>query len=237
MLANAVVAALVLAAWMALPTRPTAPRVDGDVVSTTQPAGAASASAAASSAHAVSMPASGTEPAAESTPSAQSAMPVALASPEKASETLVVTAAQAPSASAAASTPVAAETGAAPVAASVAITAPPIPELRRSTRFREPASEPTASSHGVAASAAAAAPPTPSGRFLINVGLFAQDDNARRAHARLRDAGLPAFTQEIQGRSGKLTRVRAGPFATRAEADAAARQIHALQLDAVVLRQ
>lgn len=230
MLANAVLAALVLAAWMALPTRPTAPRRDGDVASTTQPSAvAASAGAAASPAQAESTVASGTEAMPQSTTPAQSNMPIASASPEKASEARVV-AAPAPEAIAQAA-PVPAP--AAAVAA--ASTAPTIPELRRSTRFRAVAPEPLAPS--AARAAMPAVPAKSPGQFLINVGLFAQDDNARRAHARLREAGLPAIKQELQGHSGKLTRVRVGPFATRADADAATEQIRALQLDAVVVRQ
>lgn len=69
-------------------------------------------------------------------------------------------------------------------------------------------------------------------RYFINVGLFANDSNAHNAYAKLRAAGLPAFTQTLKGR----TRVRVGPFATQVGADAAAEQIHALQLDAVVFQ-
>ena len=72
---------------------------------------------------------------------------------------------------------------------------------------------------------------------MINVGLFAQDDNARRAAVKLREAGLTVVTQELQRASGSLTQVRVGPFATRADADDAAQKIRALKLDAVVARQ
>ena len=68
--------------------------------------------------------------------------------------------------------------------------------------------------------------------YFINVGLFAKIGNARNAYAKLRDVGLPAFTQALKGR----TRVRVGPFDTRPEADAVAEQIHALQFDAVVFQ-
>ncbi len=78
--------------------------------------------------------------------------------------------------------------------------------------------------------------PTPVGRYLINVGLFAQKDNARGALDRLRAAGLPATSHELQRGDNTLTRVRVGPFATRSQADAAAQKIRALQLDAVVTR-
>ena len=70
----------------------------------------------------------------------------------------------------------------------------------------------------------------------FTIALFAQRDNAQRAFDRLQAAGLPATTQELSRNGGRLTRVRVGPFASREQADAAARQIRALQLDAVVVR-
>ncbi|MEP6972345.1 MAG: SPOR domain-containing protein, partial [Betaproteobacteria bacterium] len=82
-----------------------------------------------------------------------------------------------------------------------------------------------------------ATPDASDATYLINVGLFAQSDNAQRAFTRLTQAGLPATTQQLQRSAGTLTRVRVGPFASRAQADAAALQIRALQLDAVVIRQ
>jgi DedD protein len=87
------------------------------------------------------------------------------------------------------------------------------------------------------ATPAPAAEKQPVTGFVINVGLFAQDDNARRVQARLNEAGLPVFTQELQRASGSLTRVRVGPYTGRAEADDAAQKIRALQLDAVATRQ
>jgi len=73
-------------------------------------------------------------------------------------------------------------------------------------------------------------------RFLVNAGLFAQPDNARNTLARLQAAGLPAFSQELQTPQGPRTRVRAGPFATRAQAEAAVKKIQALKLDAVLAK-
>jgi cell division septation protein DedD len=76
-----------------------------------------------------------------------------------------------------------------------------------------------------------------SGKFLINVGLFADDNNARNAFVKLQDAGLPAVSQEIKSSKGKRTRVRVGPFETQPEADQAAERIRALQLEALVFKQ
>ena len=73
---------------------------------------------------------------------------------------------------------------------------------------------------------------------MINVGLFADPNNARNAYTKLKDAGLPATTQELKSANGQLrTRVRAGPFESQAEAERAAEAIRALRLDAAVVRQ
>ena len=85
--------------------------------------------------------------------------------------------------------------------------------------------------------AAASSPAQINGNYLINVGLFADANNARNAYAKLRDAGLPAFTQEIKSAQGLVrTRVRSGPFDSQAEADTAAEKLRALHLDAAVFK-
>jgi DedD protein len=70
--------------------------------------------------------------------------------------------------------------------------------------------------------------------FYINVGLFAVPSNGTKAYKKLEDAGLPVFSDGIKTKKGHLTRVRVGPFNARAEAETAAKQIHALKLEAVV---
>ncbi|WP_310566881.1 SPOR domain-containing protein [Hydrogenophaga sp.] len=74
----------------------------------------------------------------------------------------------------------------------------------------------------------------PGVRYGINVGLFADAGNARRAHERLRQAGLPATRETVTTASGPRSRVRVGPFQREDEAKAAAQRIRALGLDAVV---
>lgn len=70
----------------------------------------------------------------------------------------------------------------------------------------------------------------------VNVGLFADRANAEKTHERLSDAGFAAILQTVERPSGPLTRVRVGPFASRAQADEAAARIRALGLDAAVFR-
>lgn len=72
--------------------------------------------------------------------------------------------------------------------------------------------------------------------YYINVGLFAVPGNGRNAYQKLDAAGLPVFLDGIQSKKGPLTRVRVGPFTTRAQADAAAKKILSLQLAAIVFR-
>ena len=73
--------------------------------------------------------------------------------------------------------------------------------------------------------------------YYINVGLFTEEANARKAQARLLNEGLPAFRQERQGTKGRRIRVRVGPYDNRAQADAAAQAIRAMALEAVVFKQ
>lgn len=82
----------------------------------------------------------------------------------------------------------------------------------------------------------AAVVPTAAG-FYLNIGLFAIPTNGSNVVHKLEAAGQPVFFEVIDTHKGPLTRVRVGPFAKRAEADAAAKKIHALKLDAVVFER
>lgn len=77
-------------------------------------------------------------------------------------------------------------------------------------------------------------PAAPAAAYAINVGLFADAGNARRAQERLQQAGLPVVVQTITTAQGLRTRVRVGPYPQRARADEAAARIRSLGLEAVV---
>lgn len=106
-----------------------------------------------------------------------------------------------------------------PAASEPAPPAPPVPPILA------PAPKPVAADPPAASS---------NREFAINVGLFADPANAEKAHARLLEAGLPAYTQIAEMPKGARTRVRVGPFSSRAQADAAAERIRALGLDAQI---
>ncbi|GAB4090459.1 hypothetical protein GCM10028785_31280 [Hydrogenophaga soli] len=89
---------------------------------------------------------------------------------------------------------------------------------------------------GKPASAAA----TPAGdaaaaRFIVQVGAFAETDAAQAARLKLERVGLKTYTHVAQTPEGKRTRVRLGPFATRAEAEKAAAKAKAQGLAAAIL--
>ena len=73
------------------------------------------------------------------------------------------------------------------------------------------------------------------GRFVVQVGAFAEKDKAHQAQMKLDRAGLKNYTQVAETSGGKRIRVRAGPFATRAEADQAAAKIKSLDLPVRIL--
>ncbi len=73
------------------------------------------------------------------------------------------------------------------------------------------------------------------GRFVVQVGAFADGARAREARLKLEKAGLKTYTHEAETKEGKRIRVRVGPFDTRAEADKAADKIKGLDLPAAIL--
>jgi hypothetical protein len=74
----------------------------------------------------------------------------------------------------------------------------------------------------------------PQRKLYVNVGTFGDADNARRAEASLREAGLPVHVRQLRGAGGrKLQSVRVGPFGSASQANEAARKARALGLEAV----
>jgi DedD protein len=68
-------------------------------------------------------------------------------------------------------------------------------------------------------------PPAPAavaaGDYSVTAGSFGNRANADALVARLQSSGLPAFTEATQVNGQPATRVKVGPFATRAAAEAA----------------
>ncbi len=80
-----------------------------------------------------------------------------------------------------------------------------------------------------------AEPAREGGRFVVQAGAFADAAAAREMRARLEKLGLKSYTQVVETSAGNRTRVRAGPFATREEAEKALAKAKAAGVGAVVL--
>lgn len=61
--------------------------------------------------------------------------------------------------------------------------------------------------------------------FVVQLGVFADADNAKQTIAKMKETKLPVYSESIPIKSGTATRVRIGPFATHDKADAALVQI------------
>ncbi|MBA3059290.1 MAG: SPOR domain-containing protein [Gammaproteobacteria bacterium] len=73
------------------------------------------------------------------------------------------------------------------------------------------------------------------GRFVVQIGAFADAARAREVRLKVERAGLKTYTHVAKTKDGDRTRVRVGPFGTKAEADKAAEIIKKLSLPAAVL--
>ncbi len=83
------------------------------------------------------------------------------------------------------------------------------------------------------AGASAAAPV--SGRFVVQVGAYGDPATLHEVRQRVEKLGLKTYTQAVETTAGKRTRVRVGPFASRAEADSVGARLKSAGLPAAVL--
>jgi len=72
-------------------------------------------------------------------------------------------------------------------------------------------------------------------RYVVQVGAFADAARAQEVRLKVERAGLKTYTHVADTKEGRRTRVRVGPFATKAEADRAAEKIRRLELPATIL--
>ena len=110
---------------------------------------------------------------------------------------------------------------------------PPPPSIL--TPPSTPAPAPLPPSTPAPAAKPIAAKPSSLPSYYINVGLFANAENAAKVQQRLENAGMPVTTTVLALPKGNRSRVRVGPFSGRAAADEAVRAVKALGLDAVII--
>jgi DedD protein len=100
--------------------------------------------------------------------------------------------------------------------------------------------KPAAASAPAAPAVAAAEAPAPASapraaRYVVQVGAFSEPATARDVRSKVERLGLKTYTQVVDTDSGKRTRVRIGPFASREEAMQTLARIQAASLPGVVL--
>ncbi|MEW5973684.1 MAG: SPOR domain-containing protein [Pseudomonadota bacterium] len=133
--------------------------------------------------------------------------------------------------------------------------APPVPEVKPAPKpaptpqatTAKPASEaskpeaaPNAAVKPAAPSAQpplAAAKPQPGGVWMIQLGSFSAESNAQQLRGQVQRVGIACQIDPLDIEGRKVWRVRAGPFASQAEADAALKRLQGgLRLGGMVMQ-
>ena len=73
-----------------------------------------------------------------------------------------------------------------------------------------------------------------SGAYVVQLAAFAHKDNAKQLQQKLSANGIRSYTEVLKTAHGEKTRVRAGPYENRDEAEKVLDQIKALGLNGVV---
>lgn len=82
-----------------------------------------------------------------------------------------------------------------------------------------------------AAKTAKPAPKSAGGTFVIQVIALADAEKAQRMQGQIAAAGIKSYTEVVKTVKGDVTRVRAGPFATREAAEKAREQLKSLGMN------
>ncbi|MFZ4622916.1 MAG: SPOR domain-containing protein [Rhodoferax sp.] len=86
-----------------------------------------------------------------------------------------------------------------------------------------------------AAASTSTEPVAVEGRFIVQVGAFAEATRAHEVRLKVERAGLKTYTHIAETKDGRRIRVRVGPFSNRTEAEKAAERIKKLSLPATLL--
>ena len=119
----------------------------------------------------------------------------------------------------------------------VPVPAPVIDESAKPKALLEgrepPAASAPASAPATATATASAA--VAAGRYVVQVGAYAEAARAQEVRGKLERAGLKTYTHVAESKEGRRIRVRVGPFVDKAEATKAAARIKQLDLPAAIL--
>ncbi|HEY9448036.1 MAG TPA: SPOR domain-containing protein, partial [Burkholderiales bacterium] len=79
------------------------------------------------------------------------------------------------------------------------------------------------------------AKPAANGKFVVQVAALADAAKAKQLQQRVAGAGVKAYTEVVKTTKGSVTRVRAGPYATREAAEKARGQLKTAGLDGKIV--
>jgi DedD protein len=86
-----------------------------------------------------------------------------------------------------------------------------------------------------ATAAAASGSPAETARYVVQAGAYSEAGKLHEARAKLEKLGLKTYTQVVESDKGPRTRIRVGPYATRAEAETVAAKVRNSGLPAALL--
>ena len=129
-----------------------------------------------------------------------------------------------------------AATGASKAAESKAAAAPPVPPSPEPVTAAPKETAKETPKPAKAAPAKPAKAPKPAakpagGQFAVQVIALADAEKAKQMQAKISAAGIKAYTEIVKTAKGDVTRVRAGPFATREAAEKAREQLKAIGMN------
>lgn len=106
-------------------------------------------------------------------------------------------------------------------------TQPPVAVEANSAAKAEPKAEPKSETKPSAASEA----------WEVQLGAYAEPARIKSLMTKLKELGLPAFTEKVETPNGARTRVRAGPFPSREAAEKARARIKTIGVDGPVAKK
>jgi len=129
-----------------------------------------------------------------------------------------------------------AATGASKAAESKAAAAPPVPPSPEPVTAAPKETAKETPKPAKAAPAKPAKAPKPAakpagGQFAVQVIALADAEKAKQMQAKISAAGIKAYTEIVKTAKGDVTRVRAGPYATREAAEKAREQLKAIGMN------
>ena len=108
---------------------------------------------------------------------------------------------------------------------------PEAPKEKPKPAVKPEAAKPAKAPAKTAAKAAKPATQAAGGQFVVQVIALADAEKAQRMQQQIAAAGIKSYTEIVKTAKGDVTRVRAGPFATREAAEKARGQLKSLGMN------